>query len=331
MADRLLALQAELLAGRYCPRPYTHFIVHEAKRRRISAAAFEDRVVHHALCRVIEPRFERIFLPHSFANRVGRGTHAAVQALRLQAQHCRYVLRADIQQHFPSIDHEILIAALTRHVPEPDVMALIRTIIASGDEPEEAAQWHCFAGDDLLSACRPRGLPIGNLTSQFWSNCYLHALDLFVLRELRVPGYVRYVDDFALFGDSKHRLWECKAALTERLAQLRLRLHERSTQVAPCAAGIPWLGFVVYPTHMRVKARKVRHASRRLEGLYAAWQEGDISYGEFDAAVQGWINHVRFADSWGLRRHVLEPFELPPGFEPKFAGRDTRAWRKRGC
>ena len=90
-----------------------------------------------------------------------------------------------------------------------------------------------FPGDDLLAACRPRGLPIGNLTSQFWSNCYLHPFDLFVKRELGCKAYLRYVDDFALFSNSKHELWRCKLAIMERLAALRLTIHERSAQVLP--------------------------------------------------------------------------------------------------
>jgi RNA-directed DNA polymerase len=257
MADRLLALADELQAGRYQPLPYTHFEIHEPKRRLISAAAFRDRVVHHALCQVVEPRFERVFLPHSFANRVGRGTHAAVDAVQAAARAHRWVLRADIRQHFPSIDHALLLQAVGHHVPEPDVMALVACILASGDGVDAAASpWIAFDGDDLLAACRPRGLPIGNLTSQFWSNVYLHPVDLFIQRELRCPGYVRYVDDFALFSNSKAELWRCKAALRERLASLRLALHEGSLQVAPTAAGTPWLGFVVYPTHRLVKGKR---------------------------------------------------------------------------
>ena len=98
-------------------------------------------------------------------------------------------------------------------------------------------------------------------------------------------------------------------------------MHAHSTQVAPCAAGIPWLGFVVYPDRIRVKARKVRHATQHLDRLYAAMRDGAISFGEFDAAVQGWVNHVRQADSQGLRAHVLSPFVLPAGAEPLYAGR----------
>jgi retron-type reverse transcriptase len=103
LADRLLELRDDLLAHRYRPGAYVHFHVHEPKRRKISAAPFRDRVVHHALCAVIEPRFERLFIPDSYANRRGKGTHRAVNRFQQFAQRYRYVLRADVVQYFPSI------------------------------------------------------------------------------------------------------------------------------------------------------------------------------------------------------------------------------------
>jgi hypothetical protein len=214
-----------------------------------------------------------------------------------------------IVKHFPSIDHAILLEILAKEIQDARVLDLVARILASGDgvlEQEYEMAW--FPGDDLLAACRPRGLPIGNLTSQFWSNCYLHPLDLFVKRELGCRAYVRYVDDMALFADSKPRLWAWKRAIVERLAGLRLTAHAGSAQAAPVSTGVPWLGFVVYPTHRRMKARKVVAATRRLSARFDAWRAGQISFGEFDASVQGWINHVRYADSWGLREHVLSRF-----------------------
>jgi len=317
-ADRILELRSEMLGGEYRPGPYTHFFIHEPKRRKISAALFRDRVVHHALCNVIEPRFERVFVSDSYANRIGKGSHRAVQRLQQFTQAHRYVLRADVRQHFASIDHAILLDALGQHIGEDDIMALVRHILVSGEDAlTDQYGTQFFPGDDLFAVFRPRGLPIGNLTSQFWSNCYLHSLDLFVKRELCCGAYLRYVDDFALFSDSKRTLWAWKRAIVERLAALRLTIHERSAQVAPVASGVPWLGFVVFPDHRRVKARKVRFASQRLRGRYAQYQRGKISFAEFDASVQGWINHVRYADTWGLRRHVLTPFLLKPGEGPK--------------
>ncbi len=313
MADRLLALQSALQEGTWRPGGYTHFFIQEPKRRCISAALFADRVVHHALCQVIEPRFEQAFIPDSYANRVGKGTHRALDRLQHMTKGYRYGLRLDIVQHFPSIDHAILLKILARRLSDERILDLAAKIIASGDqvlEQEYKMVW--FPGDDLLAACRPRGLPIGNLTSQFWSNCYMHPLDQFIQRELRCPAYLRYVDDMALFSDSKPELWAWKRAIVERLERLRLTIHEESAQVEPVTAGIPWLGFVVYPTHRRVKARKVIQGRRRLGERFEAWYAGRISFAEFDASVQGWINHVRYADTWGLRERVLKGFAWGP-------------------
>ena len=311
IADRLLELQAELHSQRYQPGPYVNFSIHEPKQRLISAAPFRDRVVHHALCNVIEPWFERRFIVDSYANRPGKGTHRAVDRLQQCARRYRYVLRLDIVQHFPSIDHAILYDILTRTIHDADVLWLVKTIIASGTGVlNQAYTMRWFPGDDLLAAPRPRGLPIGNLTSQFWSNCYLNPLDHFVKRELRCPAYLRYVDDMALFSDSKRELWHWKQALRERLATLRLILHPQA-QVTPVQHGIPWLGFLVYPDHRRVKARNVQHFQRRLQEHWQAYCAGTLSFAAFDAGVQGWINHVRYADSWGLRQHVLgQPLQM---------------------
>jgi RNA-directed DNA polymerase len=311
LGDRLVALQRALAAGTWRPGRYVHFTVHEPKRRLISAAPFSCRVVHHALCAVIEPRFEVCFINDSFANRVGKGTHRAVDRLHHFAQRHAFVLRLDVRQHFPSIDHQILLDLLWRHVPEPGLRTVIEHIVASGDGIDAGHDGALFPGDDLLALARPRGLPIGNLTSQFWSNCYLDPLDHFVRRTLRCPAYLRYADDFALFHDDKAQLADWRAQLIHFLAtRLRLQVHERAAQALPCRAGIPWLGFVVYPDHRRVKARKVVVATRRLAERHAMWRSGEISFAEFDASVQGWINHVRFADTWGLREHVLAGLPL---------------------
>ncbi len=313
LGEGLLDLQGRLTDGTWQPGPYVHFAVHEPKRRLISAAPFADRVVHHALMRVIEPRFEHCFIGDSYANRRGKGTHAAVARMQQLCRRWPWVLRMDVRRHFPSIDHAILLQALHRRVPEPRLQHLIAQIVASGDGIHDDG-FEPFAEDDLLAACRPRGLPIGNLTSQFWSNCYLDALDQLACRTLRCGGYLRYVDDFALFGPCKVQLAEQGQAVREFLARrLRLRVHERAAQVQATAAGVPWLGFVVFPDHRRVKARKVVAATRRLHAAWSAWCTGSITFGELDVRIQGWINHVRHADSWGLRTSVLGRFDLGPG------------------
>lgn len=169
----LFTLERELSDGSYRPGRYHHFYIFEPKKRKISAAPFRDRVVHHALCHVIEPIFEARFSDASFACRVGKGTHAALDRAQHYARRFRYVLQGDIVQFFPSVDHQVLRELLARRIADPQVMALIDQILASGAgvlASEYTPQW--FPGDDLFTPFeRPRGLPIGNLTSQFWGMC----------------------------------------------------------------------------------------------------------------------------------------------------------------
>lgn len=304
LPDALIELRDALRDRTYRPGPYASFTIHEPKARLISAAPFADRVVHHALCNVIEPLFERRFIADSYANRAGKGTHRAVDRCQALALRHRYVLPLDIRQHFAAIDHTILRATLA-HVIHDD-----------------AVLWLC---DDLLAAGRARGLPIGNLTSQFWSNCLMDRFDHFVKRRLGCRAYVRYVDDMLLFADDKRTLWSWKTAAIEFLASLRLTVHAGRAQVMPVAHGIPWLGFVVYPTHRRVKRRNVLHFRRRLRGLVDAYHAGAISFAELDASISGWVNHVRYGNTYSLRRSVLGTLRIKPPRDDGIRGqRDQR-------
>lgn len=163
-----------------------------------------------------------------------------------------------------------------------------------------------FGGDDLFAANRPWGLPIGNLTSQFWANVYLNPFDHFVKRQLCVPGYIRYVDDMLLFGDSKVELQAVRQAAIEYLTGLRLTVHENSAQVRPSATGIPFLGFQLFPDHRRLKRRKGVQAVRCFRGLVRQHRAGHLSQTRIKASVIDWINHVRYGDTWGLRRAILD-------------------------
>lgn len=306
LEEHLLTLHTELVNEAYRPGPYTSFYIHEPKRRLISAAPFRDRVVHHALCNLIEPIFERSFIADSYANRVGKGTHRALDRVQTLARRYPYVLPCDIKQFFPSIDHAILRATLLRKVSDPQVVNLIDLILRSGEGIlSEAYDMVYFPGDDLFAISRPRGLPIGNLTSQFWANCYMNPFDHFVKRELGCGGYVRYVDDFLLFAEDKATLWQWREALVKRLTQLRLTIHA-GVHPRPVTEGIPFLGFVVYPDHRWLKRRKAIEYRRRLSHLLQNYHSGGVALAAVDATVQGWVNHVRYGNTVGLRKAVLK-------------------------
>lgn len=196
----LVRIERLLQSGEWRPGAYTVIEVRDPKPRQVSAAPFADRVVHHALCAVVEPLFERGFIADSFANRVGKGTHRAVARYEHYRDRRWHVLRWDIYRFFPSIDHAILKQRLRRRVTCPRTLWLLDSII-DGSNPQEPVVRY-FPGDDLFTRHeRRRGLPIGNLTSQFFANVYLDGVDHYVKEVLRAPGYVRYVDDGALFHD----------------------------------------------------------------------------------------------------------------------------------
>jgi hypothetical protein len=245
---------------------------------------------------------------------VGKGTHRALDRCQAFARRFRYVLQCDVRQFFPAIDHEILRYILARKIVDPDVMWLVDRILESGvGVLNEAYDMVYFPGDSLWAAMRPRGLPIGNLTSQFWANCYVNPFDHFVKRELRCGkdrgGYLRYVDDFLLFAQDKATLWAWREALVARLACLRLTIHP-GAHPRPVTEGIPFLGFVIYPTHRRLKRRKAVAYRRKLRRLVAGWIDGQHTQDAVVTSLLGWINHVRYGDTWGLRRSILR--DVPP-------------------
>lgn len=306
LEDNLLKLQAELQTSTYRPGPYRNFWVHEPKRRKISAAPFRDRVVHHALCQVIEPIFERTFIHDSYACRVKKGTHRAVDRCQAFARRYRYVLKADIQKFFPSIDHDILLGLLGKRLADPMVMELVRQILKSGEgvlAEEYVMQW--FPGDDFLARFRPRGLPIGNLTSQFWANVYLDRLDHFVKRHLKCRAYLRYVDDFLLLSDDKAQLHRWKEEIKAFLGCLRLTLHDRKSVVFPVSEGIDFLGYRIFPTIRRMRRVTVRRFTRRLRRLRESHRAGRISIQQVSQSVQSWVAHCHHAQSYRLRSAIL--------------------------
>jgi retron-type reverse transcriptase len=302
----LTALYAELRDESWQPGGYRSFTVHEPKRRKISAAPFRDRVVHHALIRAIEPIYEHKFIFDSYANRVGKGTHRALDRCTYFMRRYPYVLQCDIQQFFPAIDHAVLKAILARTIACDATLCLCDKIIDSGTgilADEYTMRW--FPGDDLFAAERPRGLPIGNLTSQFWANVYLNELDQFVKHTLRCPAYLRYVDDFLLFADDKATLRSWREMIIAFLQSLRLTIHENRAHPRPVEQGIPFLGFIVYPDHRRLKRSKGITYRRHLKTLYRHFQAGEITREQGRASVMAWLGHVKHGDTWGLRRKLF--------------------------
>jgi len=217
------------------------------------------------------------------------------------------------------MDHEILFAQLTRLIADKKTAGLCKKILDSGANIHKGDyEMRYFPEDDpstssgqgLFAVNRPRGLPIGNLTSQFWGNVYLNPLDQFVKRELKCKGYIRYVDDFLLFSDDKKKLHEWREVIIHFLAKLRLNLHEKRAVVFPVSTGIPFLGWRTYSTHRLLRRYNGVRFQRRFAKHRQALAHGELSYEKLNASVQAWIAHLEHGNTWGLRRSLLK-FPLP--------------------
>ena len=284
LEKEVLRLERELTKGAWTPGGYVTIEVTIPKKRVVSAAPFRDRVVHQALCGVVGPIFERGFLLDSYANQVGKGTHRAVDRYERFRDRHRHVLRCDIYRYFPAIDHEILKTDLRRRIACERTLNLLDQII-DGSNPQEPVDIH-FPGDDLLTPLtRRRGLPIGNLTSQFFANVYLDGLDHYAKEVLRAPAYLRYVDDFALFQDDADVLAGWRADIAHYLARRRLRLHPDKTFMSATASASEFLGYVLLPGRRRLPDDNVRRFRNRLRSLRDRWRSGTVEVVEVEQRV----------------------------------------------
>jgi RNA-directed DNA polymerase len=248
----LFRLQEELRTFSYAPGPYRQFTIREPKPRLVSAAPFRDRVVHHALISVIAPPLERHFIPTSYANRKGYGTHRALRRFHRACREHAWVLQADIRLYFPSIDHRLLQAQLAGLIACQGTLWLLAVILANGASAGPAID--AFSGDSLLTPLeRPRGLPIGNLTSQFLANLHLNTIDHRLRALPGIRACLRYVDDLALFSDQPEPLHRALELLIADLDALRLRLHPSKTHLHRTASGASFVGFHVLGGRIRLR------------------------------------------------------------------------------
>lgn len=311
----LFQLQHELRSFLYIPGAYRQFLVREPKPRLVSAAPFRDRVVHHALIAVIAPPLERHFLPTSYANRKGYGTHRALRRFARACHEHSWVLQADIRLYFPSIDHLALIAQLQRLIACPGTLWLLHLILANGASGGPAID--AFPGDTLLTPLeRPRGLPIANLTSQFLANLHLDALD----HQLRaLPGVrasLRYVDDLALFADQPEPLRQALVVLRNRLADLRLRLHPNKTHLHRIDSGASFVGFHVIGGRIRLRNHSLLRIRRGLRRCAQGLAHRRLRHAQARASALSWNAHLAHGHTVQLRRRLFSPHGFCAGLAP---------------
>lgn len=310
--SELFQLQKELMNGTYVPGAYKAFRIREPKLRLISAAPYRDRVVHHALCNVIEPIFEKTFIYDSYACRKRKGTHRAIDRFQEFTKKNRYVLKCDIVKYFPSIDHEILFDLIRRKIGCKDTLWLIKLIIDHSNPQDEMNRY--FPGDSLFTPFeRRRGIPIGNLTSQFFANIYLNGMDHFIKEKLRCRCYVRYVDDFVVLDSGKELLSEIKFAIVYYLEQLRLTLHPNKCRIYPTNEGTLFLGFYIWPQRRRLDAENIKRFKRKIKILQRNYSNGMIAFTEAAISVRAWAAHASYGETWKLRKSLFRDIVFRKG------------------
>lgn len=308
----LLGLQAELTEGRYCPGEYRSHWITRPKPRLISAAPYRDRVVHHALMNVLEPILDRHFHPHSYACRQGKGAHRAADRLQRLMNRRRFALQCDIRKFFPSIDHQMMKETFRRLIKDRRLLGLMDLIVDNANEQEDVLRW--FPGDDLFTPLERRhGLPIGNLTSQWFANWMLNDLDHYLTSRLGIGDYVRYCDDFILLHDDRQCLKEARDRIVERLAGIRLALHERKSFVKPVHAGLTFVGYRTWSTHRMLKKDNIRRFRRRVRWMRRAYATGSIDGEYIRTRLVSWTAHARQANSERLIRRLSREWRFQRG------------------
>jgi RNA-directed DNA polymerase len=304
LEKNLLALQDKLYSQSYHFSPYRQFTVYEPKERRICAAPYRDRVVHHALCNVIEPLLDKAMIYDSYACRVGKGMHRALDRAQHFLRGHRYVLKMDIRKYFFTVDQQLLLADLAKRIADERLLTLLGRVLdtyTTGDE-----YYFAMPSDLPIDRFRPRGLPIGNLTSQLLANCFLDPVDRYIKEQLKCKGYLRYMDDLLLFGQNKAELQQVKAEIGAFLQESRLCLHPQKTQVFPAKNGVPYLGFHLYSHCRRIQRGNLQRFTRKFKKRVELFQRGTLSHERLLLSLNAWLG---FADREKHRRlinHLLE-------------------------
>jgi len=296
----LFQLQKELIEQIYSPKPLVTFILRDPKTRKISKSAFRDRIVHHAIINVIVPIFEKAFIYDSCANRKGKGNLFALKRFdKFKKKVSRngkingwfnnnqikgYCFKADIKHYFEEVNHEILLKIIRRKISDGKVIWLIEKIIKNFNNQE-------------------KGMPLGNLTSQFFANVYLNELDYFVKHKLKAKYYIRYVDDFVILHNSKEQLEIWKKQINESLtAKLKIELHPDKSKITSLSRGINFVGFRNFYHHKLLRKRNIKKIVNKINLL----KGNKISFEKFIEIFQGWQAYAKWADGYKLRKKFIE-------------------------
>lgn len=283
-------LRAQLLRAEPRVGDYRTFTVHDPKQRTICAAPFRERVLHHALTNVCEPAFESYQIHDSYACRKDKGVYKALERAQRFARGAGFYLKLDVRKYFASIDHDVLKTMLRRRFSDGRLVAVLDRIV------------------DGYESAPGRGVPIGNLTSQYFANHYLGALDHFAKETLGCRRYVRYMDDFVLWDDRRRQLTAWRDAIRD-FTRETLRLELKPDCLNATTLGMTFLGYRVYPDRITLAARSRTRFCRKLRAAHRRLRSGKWSQTEAALHVEPLLAFVRHAKTDNLRRKALERIE----------------------
>lgn len=283
LADNILILHNDLKNKTYTHGGYHAFNISDPKPRNIHKASVRDRLLHHAVYRILYFFFDQIFIADSYSCRIRKGTHKALKrfnALGYKASnnHTKtvWVLKCDIRKFFASIDQKILLEILTAHIPDTDILWLLKQVI------------HSFE-------TRPgTGLPLGNLTSQLLVNIYMNEFDQFAKHKLKAKYYIRYADDFVIFSQDKKWLENLIPSIQIFLwTRLRLELHPHKISIRTLASGIDFLGWVHFPDHRVLRTPTKRRMFKRITEHHTP------------ETLQSYLGLLGYGNTYKLQKKIL--------------------------
>lgn len=296
----IFRLHEALRKKNYRHSPYESFFIRDPKVRHIRKACVKDRVVHQAVTTVLTRIFEPAFIHDAYSSRLGKGTHLAVKSLQKMArkvsknltQTC-WSLKCDIRKFYDSVDHAILIQLLEKSIDDENVLWLVKEIIGSFHHERTPK----------------KGVPIGNLTSQIFTNIYLNKLDQFIKQTLKVKHYLRYADDMLFLSSEKGGLEEILPKLECFLRErLKLTLHPKKIILRPLHQGIDFLGYVVLPYHRTLRTATKRRMFRKLSEKHNLCLKGMLSGMSFNQSLQSYFGVLSHANTHILQETIKNLF-----------------------